>query len=273
MKHILRVVPLIWVLATVMAYTQSVRVGSPNTGVYRDAHESESPPSGQAEVTCVPTRVSIKVFLEGAYAGGGSMRTSLNDAGIIPTAQPYNTSPWNYSGTEHVGSIPPGVVDWVLVQLRFGQTATVATRAAFLKSNGSIVDLDGSSALAFSGILPGNYYIVIRHRNHLAVMSAHAVVLGGLSATYDFTTGSNKYFGTTSAAKDVGSGVWGMIAGNADNSDQSCLESDLNVIKAGILEGASGYLLADIDMDGDVFPSDFAMSKLNVLAGYSSQVP
>lgn len=273
MKHIFRFAPLIWALLISQAYAQRVDTGLPNTPVYRDVHGNESPPSGQAEVLCVPTRVSIKVFLEGPYAGGGSMRTSLNDAGIIPTAQPYNTAPWNYSGTEHVGSIPGGVVDWMLVQLRFGQTTTVATRAAFLKSDGSIVDLDGSSAVAFSALPPGNYYIVIRHRNHLAVMSAHAVALSISSSTYDFTTGGNRYFGTTNAAKDLGSGVWGMIAGNADNSDQGCLESDLTVIKLGILGGASGYLSADIDMDGDVFPSDFAMSKLNVLAGCSSQVP
>jgi hypothetical protein len=46
----------------------------------------------------------------------------------------------------------------------------------------------------------GNYYIVIKHRNHLAVMSANAVSLNGTSSTlYDFTTGSDKFYGNGGA--------------------------------------------------------------------------
>ena len=68
----------------------------------------------------------------------------------------------------------PDIVDWVLVELRTGTAAgtKVATRAAFLKSDGTIVDTDGTSPVQFTGLSAGNYYIVIRHRNHLAIMSA-----------------------------------------------------------------------------------------------------
>jgi hypothetical protein len=41
----------------------------------------------------------------------------------------------------------------------------------------------------------------------------------------------------------------------------------------GIRGGMYGYLDADVSMDGDVFPSDYALCKINMLAGYSSQVP
>ena len=53
----------------------------------------------------------------------------------------------------------------------------VGRRAALLKSDGSVVDLDGSSQVKFKGIVPGNYYIVVRHRNHLPIMSANPVNL------------------------------------------------------------------------------------------------
>ena len=77
-----------------------------------------------------------------------------------------------YSQGESVGIIPSSdIVDWVLVELRVGTATSAGMRAAFLKNDGTIVDLDGTSPVEFDGISSGNYYIVVKHRNHLAVMS------------------------------------------------------------------------------------------------------
>ena len=220
--------------------------------------------------------VNIKVFLQGSYAGGDSMHTTLWQSKLIPKSQPYNALPWNYSGTENVLSIPSGVVDWVLAELRTGPPSftIAAARAAFLKSDGTIVDLDGISHVSFSGITPGSYYIVVKHRNHLAVMSADLVELKGLT-TYNFTTGSGQFYGGTAGAKQIDTSpiIWGMVAGNADNTDQNCFASDLAKIKTNILSGSYGYLGSDIDLDGHVFASDYAKCKSNVLLGYGSSVP
>ncbi|MCB0744556.1 MAG: hypothetical protein KDC67_11675, partial [Ignavibacteriae bacterium] len=51
----------------------------------------------------------------------------------------------------------------------------VATRAALLKSDGSIVDIDGNSAVSFNGITSGNYYVVVYHRNHLPIISSQPI--------------------------------------------------------------------------------------------------
>jgi hypothetical protein len=134
---------------------------------------------------------SIKVFLEGPFSNG-SMRTDLNAAGYIPVSQPYNTAPWNYVGAESVTSIPTGVVDWVLVQLRSSTTTTIAARAGFLKSDGAVVDTNGTDPVAFTGIPPGDYYVVIRYRNHLTIMSTGAMTLNSLSSLYDFTTSQSQ---------------------------------------------------------------------------------
>jgi hypothetical protein len=62
--------------------------------------------------------VNLKSYLEGPYSGI-EMGTILNISGYIPINQPYNTAPWNYTGTESVSSIPnANVVDWILVELR-----------------------------------------------------------------------------------------------------------------------------------------------------------
>jgi len=121
--------------------------------------------------------VDLKVFLEGPYSGP-NMNTSINTN--IPTAQPYNTAPWYYSGTE-TASIGPDIVDWVFVELRTGTTpatatTVVATKAGLLKNDGTIVDSDGITSLNFE-LAAGNYYIVIYHRNHLPIMSPTEVTL------------------------------------------------------------------------------------------------
>ena len=85
--------------------------------------------SEEAEANAdVELSANIRIFFEGAYSGG-IMSTYLNVGGLIPLSQPYNTSPWNYSGTESVSSIPSNVVDWVLVELRSDETTVVASRA------------------------------------------------------------------------------------------------------------------------------------------------
>jgi hypothetical protein len=213
--------------------------------------------------------VNTKVWLEGAFSAG-SMSTALRTAGYIPTSQPYNTAPWNYTGSENVTSIPADVVDWVLVELRTGTAAStkVATRAAFVKNDGSVVDLNGTSTLGFSGRAAGHYYIVIRQRNHLAVMSAGAVALSASSSLYDFTTGSGQYYGGVNAAKDLGSGVWGMIAGDVDGNG-GIGASDLISVLAAV--GSLAYDINDVDMNGGVGASDLILCLSNV--GQISQIP
>lgn len=112
-------------------------------------------------------KYSVRVFLEGAYLNGYTMNSSLN----IPLGQPFNISPWNYTGGETIQSIPTNVIDWVLVSLRDTSTHTISKRAAFINNDGYLVDLDGSSPIVFP-VLQGNYYFVVEHRNHISIMSS-----------------------------------------------------------------------------------------------------
>jgi hypothetical protein len=171
----------------------------------------------------------VKVLLQGPY-NGLTMNTSLNSQGLIPLTQPFNSVTWNYSGAESVSSIPSNVVDWLLLDLRTGVEGTtiVGKRAAFLKSDGSIVDLDGNSAVSFTGVSNGNYYLGIHHRNHLSILSQSPLSFsnGNITANYDFTTGQNKVYGTN-PMKDLGGGKYGMIAGDA-SGDGTINATDLN---------------------------------------------
>ncbi len=208
---------------------------------------------------------NVKVFLEGGYSDG-TMTTSLNSSGMIPFHHPYNDTLgiWNYTGSERIYNLPTDIVDWVLVELRTGTEAntTVGRRAALLKSDGSIVDLDGTSQVRFRGITPGNYYIVIRHRNHLPIMSANPISLSSTnSLLYDFTTGQSQAYGTEPMI-NLGGSVFGMYAGDA-NTSTIISAADVTPIIANL--NLADYKNADVNMSGIVTAADVTkiISNLN----------
>jgi hypothetical protein len=213
-------------------------------------------------------RASFKAFLQGPYTTtGDTMTTSLRS--MLPLSHPYAGSPWNYVGGETVTSIPNDVVDWVLVELRTGTSAStkVATRAAFIKRNGMIVDLDGVSTVSFVGVASANYYVVVRHRNHLPVMTATAQGLSPTATLYDFTTAQSRAYGASPMVQ-VAPGVFALYAGDA-NASLVVSSADANSI-FGVLN-STNYNLNDVNMSGIVSAADanVAFGNLN----QTSQVP
>ncbi len=194
---------------------------------------------------------NIKVFLEGPYSSG-VMSTTLNTNGYLPLSQPYNTAPWNYTGTETVASIPADVVDWVLLELRSDLTTQVARRAAFIKNDGSLVDLDGVSLVDFASVPGGSYYLVIYHRNHLQIMTANPVELSSSPTLYDLTTSSTRAYGTD-PMKNLGGGVFGMYSGDTNNSG-IVTASDKSLVNSFNL--GTGYYNADTNFSGIVTAAD-----------------
>jgi hypothetical protein len=219
----------------------------------------------------------LTAFLEGSYAGG-TMLTTLNDQGALPLAQPFNTAPWNYNGTETVVGIPADIVDWLLLELReTGGTAADATgativgqKAVFLRSDGSIVDLDGESLPEFELFPDQDLYVVLWHRNHLGVMSAIPLERTEGVFAYDFSTGEGQAHGSADGHKDLGDGVWGLIAADA-NADG--LVDDLDRSGSWMVQaGLAGYRSGDVNMDSQVNNPD-KNSLIIENTGYSCQVP
>jgi len=220
--------------------------------------------------------LDLKNYLQGSF-NGTDMNADLNPADI-PLSQPYNTSPWNYTGTESVASIPnANVVDWILIELRDTTEAQFATgttmiarQAGFLLKNGTICSLDGSSNLFFNVTIADSLFAVVWHRNHLAVMSAFSLIESAGIYTYDFTSGSGQVYGGVLGHKEIAPGIWGMIAGdgNANGQVNNVDKNDIWAQQA----GTSGYLSGDFSMDSQVNNLD----KNDLWApntGSGSQVP
>jgi hypothetical protein len=198
------------------------------------------------------------------------MTTTLRSNGYIPANQPYNVDPWNFGGPENLSPIPANVVDWILIEIRSGTAASfmVTRRAGFLKSDGAVTDLDGQSPLGFDNLSAGDYYIVLHHRNHLPVMSAAPVSLTtGSSNLYDFTSSSSQFYGT-GGAKDLGSGEWGMMMGDA-NATGWVNSADYLRVKIDL--GSGGYYFGDCNLNGLVDTDDYLMVKPNI--GKETLVP
>ncbi|MEZ4884785.1 MAG: hypothetical protein R3E32_08680 [Chitinophagales bacterium] len=166
-----------------------------------------------------PVKARLKVFLEGAYSSSNQMNNHLKAANLIPFDQPYNRAPWNYNGTECITEMPVNAVDWVLVELRDANNSEtiVERKAAILLSNGNIVD-EGNDGVLFQNATENNsYYTIVRHRNHLAIMSSVPIPFPN-SNHYHFTADPSYVMGGAAQLTQLENGSYAAIAGdfNAD---------------------------------------------------------
>jgi len=199
--------------------------------------------------------VSIQYFLEGSYQSGGVMSTDLQVQGCIPLESPYDDAPIS------MAEIPENCVDWVLVELRASPLDTsVAFASFFLTDDGIVTDTSGSAILAIRDVAAGDYYIIIRHRNHLSVMSGTTVSLNETASGHvNFTSGSDQYYGTL-ACTEVENGVWAGAAGDVNGS---------GIISHADREGflsinAFGYLMEDLNLSGIITYADKELIEINI---------
>jgi hypothetical protein len=217
--------------------------------------------------------LDLKVLLAGPYEDG-KMRKDLNDKGLLPLEQPYDTlpaSPWYYTGDESVDMIPnDSVVDWMLIELRDtpgdSSSATpdkmIGRQAAFILSNGDVRALDGSSLMRFKYLtVSDKLYAVVWHRNHLPVMNRLALQLTGEVYDIDLTDTANVYRNNNidcAPLVDLGD-TFSLWAGNAIPDYQvdfsGGAEDDALVVKekvgtSSISNVVEGYFIEDLNMDG-----------------------
>ena len=209
--------------------------------------------------------LAARIMLQGSYLSAQqAMSTALLQSGFLPKQHPFastafNGTPLKYDAPaevpESVFADHPDLVDYVLVELRTTAEAAsiVARRPALLKRTGEVVALDGTGSVAFADVEPGSYYVVVRHRNHLPVMSAAAVDLSSGAASYDFTPGPAKAYGSNPMAR-LADGVYGLYAGDADGNGQ-IQNSDKNSHWWPTI-GKAGYQNGDFNLNGQVQNDD-----------------
>ncbi len=209
-------------------------------------------------VECPGAPVELNVLLEGPF-NGTEMNTDLNgnpelDEGLS-LSNPYTVAPWNHTGNEAVLSFSdPDVVDWLLVDFRDATSAAAAipatsigTKAALLLSDGMVVSPYGGLPLYLNASISDNLFVVVKHRNHLGVLSAIPLTEMGGTYFYDFTNGPGQAYGTD-AQINLGGGIYGIFAGDADAS--GTINNDDKNIDWENESGSSGYIQSDLNLDG-----------------------
>ena len=254
--------------------------------------------------------IDIRVYLEGALMQNGGTTSSTSGLPLmrddlrvspytgenyIPLEDPYtymkdpfvNTpSKFNRIGpgllTENLSIVDStgvfgvqgdnAIVDWVHVELRSkdDMSLPIATRSGLLQRDGDVVDLDGISPLRFQGVNVDSFYVVLKHRSHLGVMSmkvSNEDLIDFTSesfAVFDHGTSQGNGLDYTGLAMKSGvvTGYKALWGGDFDsngkvkftnpNDDQNILFVDVLFSSPDFLinyNNAFGYMTGDFNMD------------------------
>ena len=236
-----------------------------------------------ANFTINQIRFAVKVFLQGPYnSGTGLMNTTLCNDGILASHFPTDALPYH-------------AVDSINIEIRDSLTTAGSlvrkSIPAWLMPDGSIRSFsDTANGYVTIDTTSGSYYVIIHHRNHIAIMSSTSISLTADLTTYDFTTAMVQAYGvvttalTTPMAELTGSGPFGMFAGDINGNGQiklSGASNDRGLIYVRIGGGAvgatvSGYFPEDTNMDGTVkfigSKNDAGIIYMNIGSGVTGAV-
>ncbi|NJN78482.1 MAG: hypothetical protein HC803_09290 [Saprospiraceae bacterium] len=151
------------------------------------------------------------------------------------------------------------IVDWVFVELRDASNnqQVLDSRSALIQRDGDIVDIDGVSPLTFASAQPASYFVVVKHRNHLSVMTRTAIPLTSVATLVDFRLPSTPTFtingqliNQAQVVVDQGVAMW---AGNALYDNQ--------VIYQGTQNDVNPIYQLIINASGNIFDTPFYKLK------------
>jgi len=213
--------------------------------------------------------LNLKVLLSGAiHNDADTMKTTLNYGNYLPLTPPDtvsgNGTPFVYvkNENEYVTRAflesHPDIVDWIIIELRDTKDFNISidTVAAFVRNDGQVLSISGDSFVPLNpDLTPNNYYIVVRHRNHISVMSYYPVFLNSASELYDFTISSEMYYGDDASVL-LPCGKYAIMSGDADCNGYINV-SDYKIFQGFSSVAKTGYLYSDFNLDGLLTGSDF----------------
>ncbi|MFN3875619.1 MAG: PKD domain-containing protein, partial [Flavobacteriales bacterium] len=217
-----------------------------------------------------PPGTRLRAILGGAYSETAArMRDDLRAAGLVPLAEPYTGLGYAFTGGGGGEAVPAqrleqtgsnAVVDWMVVELRDknNPAQVVASRAALIERDGDLVGTDGFARLNFN-VPAGEYFVAIRHRNHLAAMTGQAVRLSADETAVDFSLQTTPAWGTNGRAS-LPRGRVALWMGDANrdgvlryvglgNDRDKVLVAVGGSMPTGM---ATGYRTEDVNLDGVV---------------------
>lgn len=252
--------------------------------------------------------LTLKVYLWGAWrSASNSMYAFMGDVSNInkftnmqDVSGAYFVSPYNSDfkvSTNRLREIIQernnkgelGFVDWVEVAVveaepvpastvyPFNITRKIDSLSCLLREDGIVCDTAGNPYIGFKNLPQNDYYVVVRHRNHLGIMSNIKIALSssipniGSGVMIDFTSIIAPIAGITNVAyyKPMSVNNYFMYVGDVD-SNEKITTADRNKIQLGV-NTTMNYYMEDIDFNMRVNTVDintWGIAKGNIATGY-----
>ncbi len=240
----------------------------------------------------------------GAGTNASLMRDNLRTKGHIPINSPYQIDDGlNPNGTGQGSNevlLPSmlevagdnAIVDWVVVELRdpISPETIVASFPGVLQRDGDVVMANGSDVLSVDGLPEGLYFVRLKHRNHLGMMTEQPVYLKVTDVPMvDLSVPATLIFSGAGGGQ-LANGKMKMWAGDLNNDNRVIYQgpnNDIFKLFSDVMTHPlnssnlanfirSGYEYADINMDGyAIFQgpgNDRSMLLLNTVLAHPTNI-
>ena len=245
------------------------------------------------QITCEGVSLRIKSVLQGAMLGNnndGLMRDDLRKKGLLPFEEPYS----KMDAFQHIGGGggeivdtslfqiegANGIVDWIFIELRDPNDIenVVATCSGLIQCDGDLVSIGGDTIIHFTNIPVGDYFVAVRHRNHLGMVSLNPYTFSPTQIPFvDFTYNFTPVVGSHSSIEiDDQQTMWsgdlnndGKIIYQGPNNDvfHMFLEILLDEENTDFLTNfiSRGYTPNDFNLDGTIIYQGPNNDRANLL--------
>ncbi|MBK9074872.1 MAG: hypothetical protein IPL77_07790 [Flavobacteriales bacterium] len=227
-----------------------------------------SEPRGLVRMHVTPC-VTLRVMLDGPF-NAGVMENQLRQESLIPLTEPFTALGYTHTGggggevatasifiASYDGTPTSQVVDWVLIEYRdaMDPSVVVGSVSALVLGDGLVRYPNWKSLPTFAPDPNGSYYVAVRHRNHLGVMTAQPVDFSK-SPYIDFSAIDTPVYGNN--ARKTNSGMGTLRSGDVNFDGQvkyagGSNDRDPILVRIGgtvPTASTSGYFAEDVNMDG-----------------------
>ncbi len=229
------------------------------TGVWSDVYGNIY--TGSVQIDSFKSKILYKVsgatFIMAKVYLDGPMDWSLlrmKKGLVVPTTNPYTSL--GITNTSDILTISQdSIVDWVLLQLVDNQNQVVESKSFLVKMNGQIITPSGSNQLIFTQN-PIGKKLLIRHRNHLGVITSQSIQSSG--QLIDFTLASTQLYGNEpTLINGTHRSLWLGDVNFNNNIKYTGTSNDRDPILISVggttpTNTVSGYFQEDINLDGIV---------------------
>ena len=177
----------------------------------------------------------LSLLLQGLYNGNGTMHPAMNESGIAR---------WGAD-----------IADKITVELHDNSDYS---NAALVVPDADL-HTDGTSAITIPSTFNGSYYIAVKHRNSIEIVSAVPVLFNETSVNYNFNATSKAFGNNLSITADG----WFVIYGGDVLPDGTIDEGDMTLVDNDSKNYLTGYISSDTNGDGVIDSGDMTIVDNN----------